>query len=1043
MRKLYFSLVALMLLMVSGTAKAQTDYTATFDVQWTNDWVAGEQYFSAAEVAEKLSITTDDLKTLLDAEQKDTNKPFAILSGSDKVTTPYSADPIGWWIADDGTLGWSDDAKWFVCTEYVEADGEELTEDKVGIIVGQMPDVYKNVYTATTLSATVYIVSGDKEVSFAVTQNIEAAEAPSLGDPVMSFAQLNVVKEYAATIYFKEGGQYEGQPFSVATEGLSEALGCTDADISSSIDKILIYQKILETSSGSGVYAVSDEMAVYSWPADGWFGRFAGAEGETLPINGGTSWSAGCTFYLQQLGWSDGKLTFNSCGQYPGTMKAGDADKVELYICNGEKAAKVTISAVIGSPFDVKFNEAFDAHTIINSSSPVSASASIVKGRKGKAEFDVTNLINVLKLFAPDAKIEDVSDVIDEMTAGELAQNAEGLGDGGERSNKLQQLSQTGSLMFDSYGADGIFLTWSPAADTQCTYMKLSNPVLTETEDNKYLYTIDAEAGTDLNVGDEASLTFYLVYDSYALQLTLNATIEQPTTLDQMNKVGEQNLTVEVKGVGYLNKTVEFDVDDVKTKLGVESAADIDSWVLDSAEGLARPQNDNNSIHYWQNTSGQICGWGSSAVAMFYPGDAEYTTLPTGTMIDKGVFTTLKMDGYGESLQPGTSTDPVTLRFIFMHDNDYYLINCVYTVTKDPLSEDFEIKQVAASEYTQLFVTSEASMPYKDKWELDMDYLQEQLGVTSADQLTCYADKADEEGVLAMSDAYNCSPFPGFWYGIKTYEDTENVAVVDASGWTSSGDNAFGYTLADGVITFYIFARPVGEEYKANIYIMNASTGSYVKYLFTARYVESVTPDIPSNVVGEINKDVVFTSADEFEPIDIDLAAVAAEMGMTDVDENALTEIFTPDGWQIATGAKTWETIGVFAGSDYQFVTPEGYAVQNEDEVPTAATLMVDDQGWQIVYYDPNDPTIFDNGGKAAIRMAIDYAETDESTGETTVKRVLYTIWLMSDDTFTGIEGVKASAGKKNSGTFNVAGQRVDAAYKGIVIKDGKKFLQK
>ena len=42
----------------------------------------------------------------------------------------------------------------------------------------------------------------------------------------------------------------------------------------------------------------------------------------------------------------------------------------------------------------------------------------------------------------------------------------------------------------------------------------------------------------------------------------------------------------------------------------------------------------------------------------------------------------------------------------------------------------------------------------------------------------------------------------------------------------------------------------------------------------------------------------------------------------------------------------------------------------------------------------------------------------------------------------TGIKNVKAA--KANDGArYNLAGQKVDASYKGIVIMNGKKFIQK
>ena len=56
----------------------------------------------------------------------------------------------------------------------------------------------------------------------------------------------------------------------------------------------------------------------------------------------------------------------------------------------------------------------------------------------------------------------------------------------------------------------------------------------------------------------------------------------------------------------------------------------------------------------------------------------------------------------------------------------------------------------------------------------------------------------------------------------------------------------------------------------------------------------------------------------------------------------------------------------------------------------------------------------------------------------------IYNVTLMSQDAYkaAGISAVKA-ANTGNGLVYNLAGQRVDASYKGLVIKDGKKAIQK
>ena len=54
----------------------------------------------------------------------------------------------------------------------------------------------------------------------------------------------------------------------------------------------------------------------------------------------------------------------------------------------------------------------------------------------------------------------------------------------------------------------------------------------------------------------------------------------------------------------------------------------------------------------------------------------------------------------------------------------------------------------------------------------------------------------------------------------------------------------------------------------------------------------------------------------------------------------------------------------------------------------------------------------------------------------------IYNATLMDEATAAGIKGVKAVKADKGL-IYNLAGQRVDSSYKGIVIKNGQKAIQK
>ena len=860
MRKIYFSMLTLILMMVSGSAMAQADYTATFNVQWTDSWVADEQFFPAAEVAEKLGITTDALKAMLDANQRDTNQPFAILSNEEKVTTPYSADPIGWWIANDGTLGWSDDATWFVCTEYAEADGEELTEDAVGIIIGQMPGVFSKVYTDTALTATVYLVSGDKEVSFAVTQNIAAAIPSSLPDPATSFAALEVVGEYTATLDFTEGKQYEGKTGEVEMTDLYEKLGLTAETLDAFVADVTMVRTYQEEYNGevaTGSYILSDDLKPYVYQegeGDGaktfdWFGRYnyLNEKDEAIPytLNGPVQWGAGATFYVHDLKLAEGKFSF-TYGQYPGTMEAGAEDYVDFYICNGTKVVKLTLKA-----------------------------------------------------------------------------------------------------------------------------------------------NVEAAAVID------------------------------PTALV---KVGEVNLDIEQEPAqsGYPTKTYTFDLAQILELLECE-ASEIDK--------VSCPKNESDLMDYpgvddgWFDANGYACAWANGTFFLqptgAHTGDAF---LADGKLI-------IGQKGGAEALaaiQTEEDKLEVPLKLYFQKGQNYVQLNINLTVKLAKKADDYEWKEVGKGTYLQQFVVSKAAMPYEEKWTLDTELIANKIGTTD---FTVYADKyvageVEGEGKLEVKKDWNCTPAPGFWYGIKEYAEVEGTNVVDASGWTAAGDNAFGYTLADGVITFYIFARPAGETYKANIYFVNEETGSYYRYLFTAQYVESV---IPSNVVGEYEDTQEYTD----EPITLDMKAVYDMLEIEDGDLELL--------W--ASGASTFiDNIsfqGMLDGDGYVFDTDSGDDLPDDgitatyDEVDNTITIELNDE---------NRYTEAESTDQNIIRLAFDYTTGDGDQAVT--KRVIYTLTIVSHYTATGINSVKAEKATAKK-AYNLAGQQVDKGYKGIVIENGRKVLRK
>jgi len=147
---------------------------------------------------------------------------------------------------------------------------------------------------------------------------------------------------------------------------------------------------------------------------------------------------------------------------------------------------------------------------------------------------------------------------------------------------------------------------------------------------------------------------------------------------------------------------------------------------------------------------------------------------------------------------------------------------------------------------------------------------------------------------------------------------------------------------------------------------------------------------------------------------------------------------------QVASGANTYIDYLTYSNTS-GFITAEGYMLDIESgNIPEgSATMTIDDVTWDAITYTPNDEDYFaeGTGNIAKILLAFDYTYTDE-TEATKTKRVPYIISVMGQDTYTGIDSVKADKTAKK-GIYNLAGQKVNNAYKGIVIENGRKVLRK
>ena len=362
MRKIYTSLMLLAMLTVSMVAKAQ--YSAVINADPTDDYVAGQQSFDAAAIVSALGLEDfSALKTMVDA-----GGALYLKVGEEKSNV-YTGETNEWWMNLEGTpQGYGDEGtSWFVGLKCEAAGVDKETgdewPDRVNVYVGQMPKVYTKTYTASTLKATIYLVNGDKQVSFDVTQNVTAAVKPNLPEPTTKLSELTIVADYELKLPFLVGKSYEGKTYSATLEGLYEALGVEDAAaLDASIADYVFTQTVKseETapSSGEYIHTPTDDLLTPDAASGGaWYGRYSNyneTEGteEPLPLSYPKAWGAGCTFYTQSIKLANSEYSIVS-GQYPGTMKEGDTDYTYHYIVYGNKAARVKIQVEVTKPEEV------------------------------------------------------------------------------------------------------------------------------------------------------------------------------------------------------------------------------------------------------------------------------------------------------------------------------------------------------------------------------------------------------------------------------------------------------------------------------------------------------------------------------------------------------------------------------------------------------------------------------------------------------------------------------------------------------------------
>ena len=353
MKKIYSFLLMLALTCVSSVAWGQSyDVNITSDPE--NEYFSGEQLFDASEIATALGLAdAAAVQALIE-----TNAAVYIKTGENDKSNAYS-DPVEapnvFWMNNQGVVQtYGDEGTcWYV--EMYYNDGEENPEDKdkVGVSLGQMPGFFNKVYTDSDLSCILYLVNGDKTLTFNVNLHVNAAPEPI----EVKLSELEIVKDYTLPLNFVLGKSYEGKAYSATLEGVYEALGTTAEEFDSKASAQTYTQTYININAGDtekdAEYELIDSLSHPEDAAGGaWFGRYENFDEVTgnpipLEINAPKEWAAGCTFYTQEIALAEGEYSIVS-GQFPGTFTSvEDADYTYLYLVNGTKAVRIKVQVAM------------------------------------------------------------------------------------------------------------------------------------------------------------------------------------------------------------------------------------------------------------------------------------------------------------------------------------------------------------------------------------------------------------------------------------------------------------------------------------------------------------------------------------------------------------------------------------------------------------------------------------------------------------------------------------------------------------------------
>ena len=276
--------------------------------------------------------------------------------------------------------------------------------------------------------------------------------------------------------------------------------------------------------------------------------------------------------------------------------------------------------------------------------------------------------------------------------------------------------------------------------------------------------------------------------------------------------------------------------------------------------------------------------------------------------------------------------------------------------------------------------------------------------------------------LVSNPDAWNtiCLPFDLTKEEFKTAFGCELTALAKPTASDESAHQWTGTVNDKGVLSFTKLAD-TDLTIKAGVpYLMQAS-GTQTKCLNTFKGSEDMTPDVLIGKDGDyyasVGKKTITVNApyevkasynDNIVNGDFYFRGLYGRKKYTEDADGKLTKTLIADG-----GSQKYQYISTAAGNYLKYL-PSGSPLQFN--------------GMRAYFYFPNWNAANNNAAQAA------------SKNNNTNAKIHVAVMAAST---TGISNISAAEASKQAEVYNLSGQRVDASYKGIVVRNGRKYLRK